>query len=286
MKGALRVLGAEWVRLMTARAAWVSAALLVLVPALRVAASVAGQRFEALEREARGIKGGGIGLDGGTAWAPFIDGWRAGLVLGLALLLVQAARTLAGDRESGVLRIAVTRCASRTGALVGRALLGPLIVVCIALLTGLGAYAAAATVGDFGPLVEDDFTITTVAELLKELRLSLLVSLLGLVAVHAFGLFVSTAARGAVIALAASLATLLLWDVFKGSLGDARWWVFASHAPTFIDGSAMNEMAGVARGYSDKGLSDDVFRRGLVLAPLSALLFVAASALLLRRRVL
>lgn len=286
MNGAGRVLGAELVRLVTSRAARWSAVLLVLVPALRVAASVAGRRLEALEQEARGGAAGAIGLDGGTAWAPFIDGWRAGLVLGLALLLVQAARGLAGDRESGVLRIAVTRSASRTGALVGRALLGPLIVLGIALLTGVGAYAAAATSGDFGALVEDDFTITTVAELSTELRASLLVSLLGLVAVHAFGLFVSTASRGAVIALAVSLATLLLWDVFKGSLGDARWWVFASHAPTFIDGSAMNEMAGVARGYSDKGLSDDVFRRGLVLAPLSALLFVAASALLLRRRVL
>jgi hypothetical protein len=286
VKGALRVLGAEWVRLVTSRAARISAGLLVLVPALRVAASVAGKRVEELERQARGIKVGATGFDSGTAWAPFVDGWRAGLVLGLALLLVHAARTLAGDRESGVLRIAVTRSASRTGALVGRALLGPLIVVCIALLTGAGALAAASTVGDFGALVEDRFTITTVADLSIELGRSLLVSLMGLVAVHAFGLLVSTASRGAVIALAASLATLLLWDVFKGSLGDARWWVFASHAPTFIDGSAMNEMAGVARGYSDKGLADDVFRRGLVLAPLSALLFVVASALLLRRRVL
>ncbi len=284
MNGALRVLGAEWGRLVSARTARVSAVLLAAVPMLRVAASVAGSKLEALQQEARGTAA--VGLDGGRAWAPFIDGWRAGLTLGLALLLVHAARSLAGDRESGVLRIAVTRSASRTGALVGRALLGPIMVLLVALLSGLGAFAAASLVGDLGPLVEDDFTIATVAELRGELVRSLSVALLGLVSVHAFGLLVSTAARGAVIALAASLATLLLWDVFKASLGDAQWWVFASHAPTFIDGSAMNEMAGVARGYSDKGLADDVFRRGLVLAPVSTVVMLVVSALVLRRRAL
>jgi ABC-type transport system involved in multi-copper enzyme maturation permease subunit len=286
MKGALRVLRAEWMRLVTARSAQVAVALLFIVPALRVAAKVAGKHAEALERQARGIKADSIGLDAGTAWAPFVEGWRAGLVLGLALLLVQAARSVAGDRESGVLRIAVTRSASRTGALVGRALLGPLMVLCIVLLSGLGALAAASTVGDFGPLVVDNYTITSAADLLVELRSSLLVTMLGLMAVHAFGILVSTASRGAVIALAASLATILLWDVFKSSLGDARWWFFASHAPTFIDGSAMSTMVGVAEGYSDKWMEGDVFHKGVRLAPLSALLFVAASALLLRRRVL
>ncbi|MEZ6013878.1 MAG: hypothetical protein R3F49_02080 [Planctomycetota bacterium] len=285
MRGTFRVLRAEWMRLVSARTAWVAAALLVLVPILRVAASVAGQRLEALEQEARG-GAGSIGLDGGTGWAPFVDGWRAGLVLGLALLLVHAARALAGDRETGVLRIAVTRSASRTGALAGRALLGPIMVLIVAALTGLGAFAAARFAGDFGPLVEDQFEIAPASELALELTRSLCVSLLGLCAVHAFGLLVSTAARGAVIALAASLATLLLWDVFKGSLGDAKWWFFASHATTFIDGSAMNEMAGVARGYSDKGLAEDVFRRGLVLAPVWTLAMVSLSALLLRRRAL
>lgn len=284
MKGTLRVLGAEWVRLVTARTAWVSAGLLVVVPILRVGAAVAGQKVEALQQEARGVTA--VGLDQGTAWAPLIDGWRAGLVLGLALLLVHAARALAGDRESGVLRLAVTRSASRNGALFGRALLGPVMVALVVALSGCGAFAAAKFAGDLGPLVEDDFTITTVAELRSELFRSLSVSMLGLIAVHAFGLLVSTAARGAVIALAASLATLLLWDVFKGSLGDDQWWVFASHAPTFIDGSAMNEMAGVARGYSDKGLAEDVFRRGLVLAPLWTLAMITLSAWLLRRRAL
>jgi len=284
MRGSLRVLGAEWSRLVTARSAHICALLLVIVPVLRVMATFGNAKLADLEREARG--GQAIGLDGGTGWAPFIDGWRAGLMLGVALLLVHAARSLAGDRESGLLRIPVTRSASRTGALVGRALLGPIMVLLIAVLTGLGAFVAASVLGDMGPLVDDDYTISTLADLQSALARSMLVSSLGLMAVHAFGLLVATVSRGAVIALAASLATLLLWDVFKVSLGDVRWWVFASHAPTILDSSAMNEMAGVARGYSDKGLAEDVFRRGLVFAPLSAVVMVLLSALLLRRRAL
>ncbi len=286
MNGTGRVFRAELVRLATARAAQASALLLVLVPVLRVGASVTGKKLEELERQALGGKESFDALSSGTAWAPFVDGWRAGLVLSVALLLVQAARALAGDRETGVLRIAVTRSASRTGALLGRALLGPVAVIAAALLSGLGAYGAARFAGDFGPLVSDGFTFAEVSALRVELARSLLVSLLGLTAVHAFGLFVASLSRGAVLALAGSLATLLLWDVFKSSLGDARWWVFASHAPTFIDGSAMNEMAGVARGYSDKGLAEGVFRRGLTLAPLSWLVLIIASAAVLRRRVL
>jgi hypothetical protein len=282
VRGAVRVLGAEWARLVSARSARVCAALLVLVPALRVVAAVAGEKLERLERDARGLSS--VGLDEGTAWGPLVDGWRAGLTLGVALVLVHAARALAGDRESGVLRIALTRSASRAGALLGRAMLGPLMAVLVALLSGVGALAAAAAVGDLGDLVEDGFTITTAAELRGELVAALLVTTLGLAAVHAFGLFVATLVRGAVVALAAALATVLLWDVFKTSTGEARWWVFASHAPTFVDGSAMSEMSGVARGYSDKGTPPEIFRKGLLLAPLSGLVLIGAAALVLRRR--
>lgn len=282
MRGTLRVLGAECARLASARSARVSAAILVLVPALRVFVSVAAVKLEQLEREARGQTW--IGLDQGTAWGPLVDGWRAGLMLGFALLLVHAARAVAGDRESGVLRIAITRSASRTGALLGRALLGPLLALTVTALSGGGALAAAALVGDLGPLVDDSDTIAPVKELLADLFDSLLLTTIGLATVHAFGVFIATLVRGALVALAVALATVLLWDVFKTSTGNARWWVFASHAPTINDESAMFEMSGVARGYSDKGTPPEIYRKGLVVAPLSGLVLIAAAALVLRRR--
>jgi hypothetical protein len=284
LRGALRVLRAEAARLGASRAAQAAAALLVLVPALRVAVSTAGRELEALEAEAKGVVR--MGLDAGTAWAPFVEAWRTGMVLGLTLLLVQAARSVAGDRESGVMRIAVTRSASRSGALTGRALMGPLMVIAIVVLSGLGALGAASFTGTFGDLVEDGDVIRSSGEVLEELRRSVGTAVLGLVSVHAFGVLMGTLVRGAVMSLAASLASLLVWDVFKGSLGPNRWWFFPSHAPTFIDGSAMSELRGFAEGYSDKGLAEQIFRQGLILPPVWSLVMVALAVLLLRRRAL
>ncbi|MEM9799668.1 MAG: hypothetical protein AAGA20_05025 [Planctomycetota bacterium] len=269
--------------MLTSRAAWTGALAVALVPVLRVWATVVADRTRSLERMASG--GEPLGLSEGTGWAMLVDGWRAGLILGTALLLVQAARSLAGDRETGVLRLAVTRSASRAGAIVGRALVGPLLVAILLAVSGLAAYLATRALGgDFGDLVEDDFTIFTADEVRVELGRALVVVTLGLVAVHAFGLWISSMARGPVLALAGSLAALLLWDVFKGDVGEPKWTVFASHAPTFADGSAMAEMAGFARGYSDAGLPEVVQNMGMVLCPLEAVLFVLLAWVLLRRK--
>ena len=283
MSGALRVLRAEFVRLVTSRVGLVTGLLLIWIPALRVWASIVASRAKDIERAASGSEQ--LGLTEGTGWALLVDGWRAGLMLGTALLLVQSARALAGDRETGVLRLAVTRSASRSGAVVGRALLGPVLVILVVGLTGLGAYLATKMAGaDFGDLVEDDFTIFSGDEVRSELQRALGPVMAGLVAVHAFGLLVSSVSKGPVLALAGSLAAILLWDVFKEDTGEFRFFVFATHAPTFADGSAMKELAGFARGYSDAGLPDAVINMGLVLAPAQALVFVALAALALRKR--
>ncbi|QDV08302.1 ABC-2 family transporter protein [Planctomycetes bacterium Poly30] len=257
--------------------------LLALVPALRVWAAGLAARAKAIERAASGQDQ--IGLTEGTGWAMLVDGWRAGLMLGTALLLVQSARAIAGDRETGVLRLAVTRSASRSGAVVGRALLGPILVLFIIALSGLGAYLATLGVGgDFGDLVESDFTIFQGAEVRAEMMRSLRPVAAGLVAVHAFGLLISSLSRGPVLALAGSLASILLWDVFKEDAGEGRFYVFATHAPTFADGSAMKELSGFARAYSDAGLPDAVINMGTVLPPIQAVVFVALAALALRKR--
>ncbi|MDG1491755.1 MAG: hypothetical protein P8M11_15805 [Planctomycetota bacterium] len=283
MSGALLVLRAEFMRMLASRAAWVGAVMILAVPALRIWAASFAERAKAIE--AMGSGQSLTGLSEGTGWAMLVSGWRAGLMLATALLLVQGARSIAGDRETGVLRLAVTRSASRAGAVAGRALLGPILTVGMVALAGVAAYLATSVAGgDFGDLVQDDYPIFSADEVLIELRRALVVCSLGLMAVHAFGLLVSSLARGPVLALAGSLATLLVWDVFKDDFGAASWWVFASHAPTFADGSAMFEMVKFAGGYSDAGLPPAVHNMGLVLAPVEALAFVLLAALAVRRR--
>ena len=283
MSGTFRVLRAEFVRLVTSRTALVGAILLAAIPALRVWAAGIAARTKEIERIASGREN--IGLSEGTGWAYLVDGWRAGLMLGVALLLVQAARAVAGDRETGVLRLAVTRSASRTGAIFGRGLLGPVLVLFVVGIAGLGAYLATKGVGaDFGDILIDDYAIFTAEEVRDELVRSLMVVALGLVAVHALGLFVSSLSRGPVLALAGSLAIILLWDVFKEDVGNGRWYVFASHAPTFSDGSAMKELASFARGNSDAGLPPAVMRMGSILSPVQAVFLVILSAIAVRKR--
>ncbi|MEM9379109.1 MAG: ABC transporter permease subunit [Planctomycetota bacterium] len=283
MSGALRVLRAELFRLRGSRAAWIGGILVAIVPMLRVWAAVLAARAQEIERIAAGRDP--IGLSEGTGWAHRGDGWRAGLMLGTALLLVQAARSIAGDRETGVLRLAVTRSVSRSGAVVGRALLGPLLVLGIVAISGLAALAASKGLGgSFGDLVEDDYVIFTAGEVGGELARALVVVTLGLMSIHAFGLLVSSFDKGPVLALAGSLSALLLWDVFKSDVGELRWYVFASHAPTFADGSGMREMSSFARGMSDAGLPEAVHNMGLVFPLVEGALFVLLATLILRRR--
>ena len=283
MSGALRVLRAETLRIASSRAAWFGAILLAIVPMLRVWAAVLAARAQEIERIAAGRAP--LGLTEGTGWALRVDGWRAGRMLGTALLLVQAARSIAGDRETGVLRLAVTRSASRSGAIVGRALLGPVLVLGVVAISGLAAFAATKALGgSFGDLVEDDYVIFSAGEVAGELVRALVVVTLGLVSIHAFGLFVSSINRGPVLALAGSLSALLLWDVFKSDVGELRWFVFASHAPTFADGSGMREMSKFARGMSDAGYPEAVHSMGLVFPLAESIVFLVLACLVIRRR--
>lgn len=283
MSGSLRVLRAELGRTLTSWAAWFGILLIVFIPMLWVWVGTVADRAERIQRMAEGRMY--LGLSEGTGWSTMVDGWRPALMIATALLLVQTARSVAGDRESGVLRLAVTRSASRSGAIVGRALLGPLITLGMVLISGLSAYLAASFAGgDFGDLVEDGDMIFSAGEVMEELRRSMLPVVLGMMAVHAFGLMISSLSRGPVIALASSLASLLLWDIFKEDVGDQRWLVFASHAPTFADGSGMRELAGFSRGMSDAGMPEAVFRMGAMLSPAEAVLFVLIACLAVQRR--
>lgn len=282
MSGTWRVFSAELYRLVRSRVAWVAGAFLFLVPVLRVFAARVVDSSSRLEAARAGREL--LGLDEGLGWAPLVEGWRAGLALGALLLLIHGARTLAGDRDSGVLRLASTRTASRAALVVGRALLGPILVLLVVAFSGLGAWLAARQWFDFGPLVEDDYLILSVSELLGELRLAVLAALPALWAVHTFGLFVSSLARTSTGAVASSVAVFLAFDLFKEALGESRLWVFASYAPSFVDSSAMQSMASVALGYSDAYFAPGLLRMNFILPWPQAILLVLLAAVVSGRR--
>ncbi|TDJ67206.1 MAG: hypothetical protein E2O39_15130 [Planctomycetota bacterium] len=250
-----------------------------------VLAALAGARALLAIGATAAERGGTIDpMTSGTAWAPFVDGWRAGLVLGALVLLSVAARSIAGDRDSGVLRLAVTRSASRVDLVWGRLLLAPVFVLALVAVTGAAAWGGARLGADFGPLVEDGYELLTAAELRAEVTRSVLAVLPALFATFAFGLFISTLATGATIAVTTALGVFLVFDLFKEVLGEARYYVFASYVPTLADTSAWAELPGVARGFSDAGFSAPLLRAALIVPWPGAVFFAAAACLVLSRR--
>ncbi len=282
MSGTWLMFRAELFRLRRSRAIWLAAVFVFLASSSRVLAarlSDSAARFAAA-RQGREL----LGLEEGRGWALLVEGWRTGLALGALLLLIHGARSVAGDRERGVLRLASTRTVSRSGLLLGRALLGPVLVLGLTLVSGAGAYLAANHWFELGPLVEDGYLILGRDEVLYELRVAVLLALPALWAVHVFAMLVSSLSRGVTVAVASSVTLFLAFDLFKDALGRGQYWVFATFSPSFVDSSAMQEMVGVANGYSDAGYVESLVRMNLMLPWGWGLLALVLAVLFVNRR--
>src|SRR6185503_13053138 len=160
----------------------------------------------------------------GNAWSPFVDGWLTGLTVATLLLLIASARSLAGDREAGLLRVARTRSVSRAGLVLGRAMHGLILVLGAFAVTGLGAFFAAQALFVFGPIMEGSYQIFSQEELRTEMIAALNATWPPLLATWAFGLCISTLVRGATGAVSAALALYLGFDLFKEVLGGRQYW--------------------------------------------------------------
>jgi len=262
--GTGRVFAAELGRLLSGRALWLSGLALFALSALRVVAAHASLSAERARRLQLALARGSE-LDDSpdvlrNAFAPWVDGWRAGASVGTLLLLIFAARALAGDRESGLLRLASTRSATRSGLVLGRLCLAPFLTLGLVLASGAGSWLAASLLFRFGPLVEDGYEIWSEAELWSELATAVLAVLPPIVATFAFGLFVSAGSRSSVVALTVALVAFLGFDLFQDTLGGGRLFVFATYAPTLVDHSCLSEMSDLARGFSDAGYTAQELR--------------------------
>jgi len=279
----LRVVRAEGYRLLRTRSSWLVLLALFVVSVLRVFAAHVAESAETARRLASG-RASEVVADTGDAWGPLVDGWRVGLVVAALVLLIHAARSLAGDRDAGLLRVAVTKGATRLSLVLGRVLLAVALVPILVAATGAGAWLCARHYFDFGPLVENGYELLSAEELSGELRFAVFGAMPALFALYCFGLFVSSLCRSAIQAVGFSLVLFFVFDLFKDTLREAQYWIFASFAPSFVDGSAMKEMAGTARGFSDAGFPPALEAMNLWLPwPQAAIMIVLAAVVLSRR---
>ena len=287
MKGTGRVFRAELYRLTRSRTAWFGLIAVTAIAAIRVFAAHVADNAAHAEALSQALMAGRALPDAppaGNAYAPLVEGWLAGLTVGTLLLLVHSARTIAGDRETGILRIARTRSISRNGLVVGRFLLGTALVVLLILASGLGSWITTSLFFEFGPLVEDGYELISEQELLSELQKAVVAAIPPLIATYAFGLMISAFGRTATGSVGFCLAVFFGFDLFKDVIGSAQVWVFAFFTPSLVDKSCLHEMAGIASGFSDAGYTEFVLRMNHVVPWPEALLFLCIACWIVSRR--
>jgi ABC-type transport system involved in multi-copper enzyme maturation permease subunit len=258
----------------------------LLVSMLAGFGRVALGKFQETSRQLRAFAGSeGIAprLEN-NAYGPFSDGICAALTAGALLLVAIAAAGLSAERQLGVLRPLLTRSASRSGLVLARFaslnLLGAVLlgaVIC-------SSWAGAAFFYDFGPVVEDGFEIFSAAEVRSEIAVGLAAAALPLVAAVSFGLLVSLAAPSAAAAATIALISTIAFDLFKGFLGGAARYVYASFLPALLDRSYLKEVSVMARGFSDRGFSEAETWLNFVVPLPTAALFVGLALAIGQRR--
>ncbi len=251
MRGLGIALRAEAYRTLHTRAMWLSLGLLLLIASGYVVLGHLSESVGMRPAAPEGLEQGGGG------WVHFVDAWRFTLSATCLLLLIHASRYVSSDRESGILRLGLVRSSSRSAALLGRAAMGPPLVLGAFLASGLGAWLTCQLFYDFGPLIEDGYELMSAEELQAELLAASLATLLPLMALHSCALMLSAWSTRPIHALSLALVGLLCFDFFKDFLGQSLSWFFAGYAPTFSDSSALHEMSGLASGFSDMGFSDE-----------------------------
>ena len=219
-----------------------------------------------------------------NAYGHFVDGVNTGLAILALLLVAAAAHDFSGERDVGSIRHVLIRRAGRASIVLAKLLrLHVLGLLALALL-GLCAWAGSALFWDFGPVVEDGFELISENEIRYEIRLGLLMAVIPLPAVIAFGMLVSVAAQSATQAVTLALGATLAMDIFKSLLGERAWYLYATFHPSLLDQSYLREVSRLVRGFSDVLVTDSFFVFNTWAPTVSALALAAAALLLATRR--
>jgi ABC-type transport system involved in multi-copper enzyme maturation permease subunit len=263
-----------------------SSKLVVLGPALVAACQFVIVRLGELGTQSRETLLGGSAASADitvSAYGYFVDGLLTGLMILALLIVALAAYSISNDRDSGQLRHLVIRRISRPAVVIGKLLYLHLLALLSILCLGLVCYGVSASLWEFGPIVEDGFELISEVEIRQEISLGLRLALLPLPAAIAFGLFVSVITQTTTQAISTALGITLAIDVFKSSLGEWAYYLYASFQPSLLDQSYLNDVSRLVRGYSDV-LVDNRFLEMNTWVPLpTAMVFTVAALLIIRK---
>ncbi|MDT8398920.1 MAG: ABC transporter permease subunit [Pseudomonadales bacterium] len=217
-------------------------------------------------------------LAAGNAYGHLVDGLDTGLILLGLMLVALAAHTFAFDRDTGLLRHVLIRRVSRCALVLAKLAHLHLLALASLVLLLVVSIAAAGLLWEYGPVVEDGYELIGSAEMQQEIRRGLVLALLPLPALMAFGLLVSVSAQTAIQAVTAALGVTLALDMFKPLLGNAMQYLYVAFQPSLVNQSYLHEVARIVRGYSDV-LVDERFLQLNLWVPLPQFLLLSAIAL-------
>jgi len=219
-----------------------------------------------------------------NAYGYFVDGLQTGLTMLGLILVAQAAYSFSYERDTGTLRHLLIRRSSRSSIILAK-----LVNLHVQALLSIGllcfcCWWFAGLFWEYGPVVEDGFELISVAEIRTEIQTGLMLGLLPLPATIAFGLLVSVSAQSATQAVTTALGLTLAMDIFKTTLGDFAYYLYARFQPSLLDQSYLQDVSRLVRGYSDVLIDERMQQMNLWVPMPTLLLFIILALLLVRRK--
>lgn len=259
--------------------------LILLAPALVALLQFLIVKLSESGRAARDGLLGSSGFDeaiANSAYGYFVDGVKTGLTMLGLLLVAQAAYSFSNERDMGTLRHLLIRRCSRTNIVIAKLLILHLQAILSVALLFVAAWWLAGSFWDYGAVIEDGFELISETEIRTEINMGLILAVLPIPAVIAFGLLVSVSAQSATQAVTTALGITLAIDIFKAMLGDFSAYIYASFQPSLLDQSYLQDVSRLVRGYSDV-LIDERLHQLNLWVPLPWMLLLFAAALIVVR---
>jgi ABC-type transport system involved in multi-copper enzyme maturation permease subunit len=281
--GLLTALKAEWFSATRLRGAKV----LIALPSLAVVLRLLVLKVTTANQAARGALLSAEQADTlSNGYGYWVDGMSTGLILLYLLMIGWAAYSFAFERDHGITRHLTIRRLSRSAIIVAKFVSANVLSLLAVLLLLLITTLLANLLWDFGAVVEDGYEIIGVADIQREIRQGLTLALLPLPACIALGLLFSVCAQSATQAVTLALGVSLLLDLFKGVIGGAAHFIYASFHPSLLDQSYLHDVARIVRGYSDVLIDERTYLFNLWLPLPQSLLFVMLALIIVRKRTL
>ena len=272
----VRVLRFELGKAVRARLTWVTLLLPALLTVVSVWISELVRRAELLTgAEVQGIQ---------SAFALFSRGSSNGFVLGGILLLFYSSMAVANEGSLRTFKVVLLRPQTRLEFLGAKLVL--LVVLALALVGAVigSGLAAGALVADYVDIAEEGYVLYTADFMAQESVRAVLLVLPALLALASFGLMVSTFSDHTGIATSACIGAYIFLEALKGTLANARHYLFNAYMPSLIDDSYFRALRGFADGLSDVAWEPQWFVLGVATPLASALLFACVAIWVFGRR--